>query len=163
VVSTKAGAVTILAWRTLRVVRVLDGFHSPHIAAISPDGRWAYVTDDATGLLSAIDLRRARVATRVFVGAGAHHLSWSPDGQRVWVALGERARTIVVLDASRPDRPRVLLKFDPGFAAHDLAFAPGGSRVWITADDADSVSVFDARMHRRLFGVRVGAPPQHVA
>jgi len=163
VVSTKAGAVTILAWRTLRVVRVIEGFHAPHIAAISPDGRWAYVTDDATGLLSAIDLRRARIASRVFVGAGAHHLTWSPDGKRVWVALGERARTIVVLDTSRADRPRVVSRFDPGFAAHDLAFGPGGSRVWVTADDMDNVSVLDARTQRRLFAVPVGAPPQHVA
>jgi len=163
VVSTKAGAVTILAWRSLRVLRTLRGFRDPHIAAISPDGSWAYVTDDGTGLLSVIRLRDTRLVRRVDVGIGAHHLSWSPDGLHVWVALGERARTIVVLDTSRPDRPGVMARFDPGFGAHDLAFAPDGRTVWVTADEGESVVAFDAPSRKRLFTVPVGPPPQHVA
>src|SRR6266581_8565423 len=56
VVSTKGGAVSILQARSLRPIRVLRGFRDPHIAAIAPDGEWAYVTDDGTGLLSVIEL-----------------------------------------------------------------------------------------------------------
>jgi DNA-binding beta-propeller fold protein YncE len=163
VVSTKAGAVTILAWQSLRVLRTLHGFREPHIAAISPSGAWAYVTDDATGLLSVIRLRDARLVRRVPVGLGAHHLSWSPDGGRVWIALGEKAQTIVVLDSSHPDRPRVVARFEPGFAAHDLGFAPDGRSVWVTADDGEDVAAFDAQSRKRLFAVPVGPPPQHVA
>jgi DNA-binding beta-propeller fold protein YncE len=163
VVSTKAGAVTILAWQSLRVLRTIRGFRDPHIAAISPGGNWAYVTDDGTGLLSVIRLDRARLVRRVDVGLGAHHLAWSPDGRRVWVALGESARTVVVLDSSRPDRPRVVARFDPGFAAHDLAFAPDGRSVWVTADEGASVTAFDAQSRKPLFSVPVGPSPQHVA
>src|SRR5207247_6861846 len=38
VVSTKAGAVTLLDTRTLRVERVIRGLGPPHIAEFSPDG-----------------------------------------------------------------------------------------------------------------------------
>jgi DNA-binding beta-propeller fold protein YncE len=163
VVSAKAGAVSILAWRSLRLVKVLRGFRDPHIAAIAPDGEWAYVTDDGTGLLSVIELARTKVVRRLFVGAGAHHLSFSPDERRLWIALGERARTIVVLDTSRPGRPRVITRFDPGFLAHDLAFGPNGRRVWVTSDAGSRVGVFDSTSRRLLFTVPVGPPPQHVA
>src|SRR5436190_9115999 len=106
--STEAGLVSLIDWRSLRVIKTLKGFRSPHIAAKAPDGEWVYVTDDATGMLSVIELASARVVARLYVGLGAHHMSVSPDEHRLWIALGERARTIVVVGLRRPDRPRVV-------------------------------------------------------
>lgn len=163
VVSAHGAAVSILAWRSLRRLATLRGFRNPHLAAISPDGEWAYVSDDGSGLLSAIELARRQVVAQVRVGPGAHHLAFSPDGRRLWVALGERARTIVVVDTSRPARPRVVARFDPGFAAHDLVFAPDGRRVWVSSDTDADVHVLAAGTRRELFRVPVGPPPQHVA
>jgi YVTN family beta-propeller protein len=163
VVSPDAGAVALVGIRALRVVRVLHGFRSPHIAALTPSGRYAYVTDDASGKLSVIDLRRRRVVRRVFVGLGAHHLAISPDGRRTWVALGERAHEIAVLDTSSLVRPRLMGRLTPPEAAHDLAFTPSGARVWVTSDESSRVSVFDVRTHRLLKSFAGGSPPQHVA
>src|SRR5712692_1186915 len=162
-VSTRAGAVTVLEPRSLRVIRVLRGFGAPHIAAIHPTGEWAYVTDDARGELAVIALPSGRLVRKLYVGLGAHHLAVSPGGDRLWIALGERARTIVVVDTSAPSRPRVVGRFDPGFGAHDLAFDPDGTRVWVTSDQRNDVAVFDASTRRLLFRVPVGPPPQHVA
>jgi DNA-binding beta-propeller fold protein YncE len=164
VVSTRGHAVTILSARTLRVLKVLRAFTRPHLAALSPNGRWAFVTDDGSGRLAVVALDSGiRVATTVFVGREAHHLSVSPDGSRTWIALGERARTIVVVDTSRPARPRVLARLDPGFQAHDLAFSPNGRRVWVTASDSRFLTIFDARTRRPVARVPAGAPPQHLA
>jgi DNA-binding beta-propeller fold protein YncE len=163
VVSPRAGAVTIVSTPSLRVVRVLRGFVSPHIVATTADAQGAYVTDDASGRLDVIRLSgRPRVVRSVFVGGGAHHMSVSPSGNELWVALGERARTIVVLDVSDPWSPKVVGRFDPGFAAHDIAFSSDW-RVWVTAADRRSVTVFDTRTLRPVARIPAGAPPQHVA
>jgi DNA-binding beta-propeller fold protein YncE len=162
VVVSPSGTVTILAWRSLRIVAVLRGFRSPQIAAITPDGHWAYVTDAATGDLSVISLTRRRVVDRVFVGDGAHHLTISPNGQLTWVALGEHATTIVMLDTSQASRPRVVGRIHPAVSAHDLAFAPNGRTVWMTSDTASYVSVLDASSGRLIATVPAGPPPQHV-
>jgi DNA-binding beta-propeller fold protein YncE len=163
VVSPRAGAVTVVSTPALRVVRVLRGFSSPHIVAATADLRGAYVTDDGNGRLDVIRLSgRPRVVRSVFVGAGAHHMAVSPSGNELWVALGERARTIVVLDVSDPLRPKVVDRFDPGFAAHDLAFS-SDFRVWVTAADRRFVTVFDSRTRRPVARIPAGAPPQHVA
>lgn len=171
VVSPRAREVTVLDRATLHPVKSLSGFGAPHIAAIARPGDYAYVTDDARGQVAVIGLYNDKLLAKVAVGAGAHHLSFSPDGRQVWVALGESARQIVILTTvvseSRqtvdPGHPRVIGRFAPGFLAHDLAFSPNGREVWITAAKRTAVGVFSARDQRLLFHVPVGPPPQHVA
>jgi DNA-binding beta-propeller fold protein YncE len=163
VVSARAGAVTIVGTRRLHVLKVLRGFSSPHIALFVPDRELAYVTDDARGELAVIDLAHRRVTRRVFVGVGAHHMTMSPDATRLWIALGERARSITVLDTTFQGAPRVIGHVDPGGEAHDLVFSPAGTRVWVTYDDRASIAIFDAQSRRRVRVIRAGSPPQHLA
>jgi DNA-binding beta-propeller fold protein YncE len=164
VVSTRAGAVTLLDTLRLRVTRVFRGFGSPHIAALSPNGQFAYVTDDTRGQLVVIGLARKRILTRLFVGFGAHHMSFRPRHHELWIAMGERARSIHIVDTTYAARPRRLGWFSPagGGLMHDLALAPNG-RLWVTYDDRPAISVFDPRTRRLLFTRTAGSPPQHVA
>ncbi len=163
VVSTAARTVTVLDPHTLHVIAELHSFTAPHIPAIAPDGKYAYVTDDGAGTVTPIRLADARGFPAVPVGSGAHHLTLSPDGRRLWIALGETARTIVVLNTTNPTHPHILRWFDPGFAVHDVAFSPDGRAVWLTAASGADVTAIDARTTKTLFRVRVGQPPQHVA
>jgi DNA-binding beta-propeller fold protein YncE len=168
VVSTGSGTVTLLDRRSLRTIRVFQGFVSPHIPAISPDGRYAYVTDDGSGELSVIGLYDHRLISRVFVGFGAHHLAFTPSEREVWVALTQTARTIALLSTVNaagmvdPGHPHVVGSLHPRFLAHDLLFTPGGRQVWITSADGSSVGVFDARTRRLLRQVPAGVGPQHI-
>lgn len=163
VVSPHARTVTVLDRSSLRTVRVLGDFGSPHIPLISPNGAYAYITDDARGTLTTIRLSDATIISEIPVGRGAHHLTASPDGRQLWIALGESANTIAILDTSHPNRPRVIGRFHPGFPAHGLAFTPGSQRVWITSANGSNVEAFSSREHRPLFRVAVGPPPQHLA
>lgn len=163
VVVSPAGTVTLVASRTLRPLAVLRGFRSPQVAAIAPDGRWAYVTDAGTGDLAVIRLARRRVVDRVFVGLGAHHLGISPDGRRIWVALGETATTIVRLNASNPRKPRVVGRLHPRYVAHDLSFEPDGRMVWVSSASSSVVALDSADSGRIIEGADGGRAPQHVA
>jgi len=163
VVVSPEGAVTLLDWRSLKVLAVLRSFRSPQIAAITPDGEWVYVTDAATGDLSVIELLTRRIVDRVYVGAGAHHLAISPDFRRAWIALGETAHTIVELDTSKANLPRVIGHIHPRIAAHDLAFAPNSRTVWISSARAAYVSVLNANNGRLIATVPAGSGPQHIA
>jgi len=159
VVSTRAGSVTLVDPRSLRVRRVIRGFGAPHIAAFAPDGDYIYVTDDERGQLAVIG---NRVIRKVFVGRGAHHMAFAPDEHQLWIALGERATSIAVADTSRITRPRVIGHVDPKGLAHDLAFTPNGRYVWVTYDDRPYVRVFDARTRRPVATLYGGSPPEHV-
>ncbi|HET7048338.1 MAG TPA: hypothetical protein VFI54_08740 [Solirubrobacteraceae bacterium] len=71
VVSTGAGALTLLEGDPLRVAKVLRDFDAPHVTAMSPDGEYAYVTDDSRGTVTAIQLSDGRVTSTIRVGPGA--------------------------------------------------------------------------------------------
>ncbi len=163
VVSPDAGAVTILSWPGLNRLAVLRGFRSPQIAAVTSDGKWALVSDAATGDVSAIELADDQVIDRVHVGYGAHHIGVSPNQRSAWIALGETAHTIVRLDLRDPGHLRIVGRIRPSQAAHDLAFAPNGATVWVSSATAPDVSVRSARTGRLLGTVPAGPAPQHVA
>ena len=163
VVSSAAGKVTLLAGDTFRPFKVIGGFGSPHIAAIAPDDQHVYVTDDSRGTVTVINLFTLRRTSTIVVGAGAHHLSFDPWHNQAWVALGESATTIVILDTSTFDQPTVTGRFEPGFPVHDVEFAPEGHQVWVTSSGGPDVTVFRPVDRHVLFRVPVGPGPQHVA
>jgi YVTN family beta-propeller protein len=165
VTSAASSQVSLLAGPALRPVKAFGGFGAPHIVALwpVPYGFDAYVTDDARGTLSVIDLRTRRVTSKIHAGAGAHHMGLDLMHQAVWVALGESGRTIVILSSQNVAHPKVLGRFDPGFEVHDLAFSDDGRRIWITASNRREVTVFNGIDDQVLFRVPVGPPPQHVA
>ena len=162
VCSPAAGTVTLLSWPGLRPVAALHRFHTPEIAAITPDDEWALVSD-ASGTVSAIQLSGRRIVDRVWVGRGAHHMAISPDGRVAWVALGETADTIVRLDITDPKHLRVTGRLHPRTASHDLAFSPNGKTVWVTSSDAPYVTVYAAATGRPVASVPAGTAPQHIA
>lgn len=163
VVSPSAGAITFVDAHRLRIDKILRGFAAPHIAAFSRDGKLVYVTDDARGQLVVVRLACRCVVRKLFVGLGAHHLSQSPDGGRIWVVLGERARSVALVDAHVPERPRLVGHFVAPGAAHDVTFSPDGTRVWLSFSDRSTVAILAARTHRVVRTLPAGSPPQHIA
>jgi hypothetical protein len=159
VVSPGSGAVTVFG-SGLQRLALFRHFESPQLAAFTPEGAYLLVTD-AAGTLTSIELAHMRVAGTVAVGAGAHHLAVSPDGRRVWLALGETAGTIVIVDVADPTHMRVVRRLHPPVAAHDVAFAPDGRTVWISSSTQAYVSVYGAG-GRLIDTVAAGRGPQHV-
>lgn len=160
VVSARGHAVTLVDVRRLRVLRVFRAFTSPHLAVITADNRYAYVTDDGAGRLVVIDLTKRRIVRSLYVGVGAHHLALA--GAELWIALGERASDVVVLDVANEAAPRILVHFRPRTDVHSLAFAPSGD-VWLTSDTEAYVTVVDPSTYRTVRRIPAGSPPQHVA
>ena len=146
----------------LRRLAVFRGFRSPQLATFTPDGEYLLVTDAAAGTLTSIELARMRVVGHVVVGTGAHHLAVGPDDRRAWVALGESASTIVVVDVADPRHMRVVRRLHPTAQAHDLAFNPDGRTVWVSSSSRPYVSVYGAASGHLVDTVPAGRAPQHV-
>jgi hypothetical protein len=163
VLSPATGSVTLLAWHSLRPVKVFHGFRDPEVARVAPGDRYVYVADGKTGNLTVIDLARQRIVNRVHVGAGAHHMSFSPDAKRLWIALSEVATTVVRLDTSDLAHPRIAGRLHPRFPSHSVGFAPDGRTVWLSSARLPYVTVYNAATGRVVKVIRAGRAPQEVA
>ena len=157
------GAVTILDTGAMEVRRVLGGLGEPAYTAISPDARYAYVSDSGKGEVVVIDLQRGRIVGGGSVGTEARHLSISPDGRTLWIALGMEAPEVVVVDLAEPERPRVSGKLQLAFLAHDVVCAPDGRRLWVTSGVEPRMALYRPGHSSPLKVVDADAAPQHVS
>jgi DNA-binding beta-propeller fold protein YncE len=162
VAHSEIGAVSIVDGRRLRLTHVLDGFDEPRYTAGHPDERHAYVTDAGRGEVVAIDVLRGCVLHRERVGARARHVTIDPSGRTLWIALGSKAKELVLVDVRQRFRPRLLRRFRPDFLAHDVGIAPDGRHVWVTSGDRDELRVYDCRTGNVLARPSGDWPPQHV-
>jgi hypothetical protein len=160
VAHTAEGRLTLID-SDLRVRPVRGDLAEPRYAAVSPDRRFAYVTDSGRQEVAVVDLRGRRVVGRVVVRGTCRHLGIDRAGSRLWVVLGNSADEIAVLSLSDPARPRVTGRIRPPFRAHDIGFTPGGRRVWVTSGDSRRIAIYQASGELvRTLGA--DAPPQHV-
>ena len=160
VAHTAAGRLTLID-SDLRVRPVVGDLGEPRYAAVSPNGRLAYVTDSGRQEVAVVDLRGRRVIARIVVRGACRHLGIDQDGSRIWVVLGNSADEIAVLSLAEPSRPRVVGRIRPPFRAHDVGFTPGGRRVWVTSGDSRRIAIYEAD-GERVRTIAGDAPPQHV-
>lgn len=161
VAHTGSGRMTLVD-STLTVRSIHGPFGAPRYSAVSPDRRFAYVTDSERREVAIVDLRARRVVLRVPVGGPARHLSLDPLGRRLWVVLGSKSAEIAIVGLDGPRGPQVVDRVRPPFLAHDVGYEPRGARVWVTSGDRGRLAVYDdhgVRLVRTLHG---DAPPQHV-
>jgi DNA-binding beta-propeller fold protein YncE len=160
VAHSEGSAVSLV--RRLKVLDVVHGFEEPRYTAGHPDGRHAYVTDAARGEVVALDVVRGRITGRGHVGSRARHLSISPNGRRLWVALGSKAREVAIVDLADRAQPRLSHTFRPPFRAHDVSWAPDGRHAWVSSGDREQLAVYDVRTGRLVARPDGDFPPQHV-
>lgn len=111
-----------------------------HMVALHPDGKRAYVTNIASGSVTAIDLVQQQVIASVPTGHGAEGVAVSPDGREVWVA-NQEDDDIAILDA---DTMEVVARLRAPSRPIRIAFTPDGGRALVTCARTDQVTVFDA-------------------
>jgi DNA-binding beta-propeller fold protein YncE len=162
VAHSEIGVLTLIDAGRLRVAHVLRGFGEPRYTAGHPDGRHAYVTDAERGEVLALDVLQGRVLAREKVGPRARHITLDPSGNRLWVALGAKAKEIAVVDTSERTRPRFLRRVRPPFLAHDVGWTPDGARIWVSSGDRNELAVYDVRSGKIVARPRGDKPPQHV-
>jgi DNA-binding beta-propeller fold protein YncE len=156
-----SGVVTLVHAPMLEVTHVVR-VERPRYTAAHPAGRYAFVTDEASGDVVTMDVIRGRIVARAQAGPRARHLTIDPSGRMLWVALGSEAREIAVVDVSRPAQPRLVRRFRPPFLAHDVGWSPDGKRVWVSSADRWELAVYDARTGRVVARPSGDQPPQHV-
>ena len=164
VAHTAHGRLSLVDAARLVVVATIGGLREPRYTAMHRAEQLAYVSDSRREEVAVVDLVRRTVVARVAVRGRARHLSLSPDGRLLWVALGSRAERIAIVDVSDARRPTLTGTVTPPFLAHDVVWASGGEHVWVSSGSRGRVAIYEARAAAKPVALLpAGAPPQHIA
>lgn len=140
---------------TQRVRRYVPTGRSPHDIRIGDDGR-IWVTD-WTGPLHVFDPDGNRLTT-LELGEEAHHLAFTPNGDRLWLVDHATRQAYIIDTATVEVADRVAI---PG-APHHVAITGDGALAAIADHTNGTIVVYDARNHARLAQIPVGNGPHGV-
>jgi len=91
-----------LVWidpKTDKVTRRMPIGPAPNQLAVTPDGRFAYVPC-GDGYYEAIDVKEAKIVTRIFTGGRPHNTLCSADGKRMYLAPMGAPKKVIVVDVA---------------------------------------------------------------
>jgi serine/threonine protein kinase/DNA-binding beta-propeller fold protein YncE len=156
--------------------------------AVTPDGKFAFVTYQDSAHVGVLNLQRALksgfqspgvVAGTIPVGPQPIGIAMAPDGERAYVASGQDHATtsgagvLNVIDVPQAEKhpgPAVVMKSVPaGCQTNRVAFSPDGQQLWVTAVGSNALLGFSAAKlvsdpaHALVARVAVGQSPLGLA
>ena len=145
------------------VAEVATG-HAPHEVAVSPNGRWAYVSDYGTGEAPGNTVTIVDVAARSTVGTidlgrhtRPHGLSVTPDGS-IWVTT-EGSAHVLKLD---PTTRTIVVEAETGQRVTHMVVA-GPDRVYTANIGSGTVTAVDATTGEVIGQIETGAGAEGLA
>lgn len=156
-----AGTATITDMKTRKILGTLVVGIEPEGVAISPNGRWVYVTAETSNTVSVIDTAKLKVVSSFLVDPRPRAAAFSPDGLRAYVT-SEIGGSVNVVDVRRH---RVLKTIGLPSPAKPVGVAVSrdGRTVFIANGHGNSVTFLDARRLTVAAVVPVGKRPWGVA
>lgn len=128
---------------------------NPHMAMMSPDGRYVVTGGSNANKAYIIDVRTLALVKTLPVGFAPEHLAFSPDG-RYYYQGNPGGDSVTVIDMSSLR----VIKTIEGFAEPlNVTFTPDGSKAYVGNYGAHWVGVIDVTRHELLKKIQIAAPP----
>lgn len=149
------GAVWVIDAATDAVLaKVPVGLHPAHVV-LTPDGRFAYVTNGGDNTLSVIDAATQRRVSTIAVGKFPHGIRFSPDGTQAYVANLKGGTVSVVDTASQKEVTQIPVGKGPA----QVGFTPDGRLAFVSLSEESAVAVIDPATRKVLRRIAVGTVP----
>ncbi|NIM99849.1 MAG: beta-propeller fold lactonase family protein, partial [candidate division Zixibacteria bacterium] len=155
---------------TEKVMRAVAGPVNPHGIAVTPDGKYAYLTSrnpekkkNSTSRgdypVSVVAVNTGKIVTTIDVGGESHHARMSPGGKRVYVTVPS-VEGMVVIDTTTN---KVHKTIETGFKANSTATSPDGRLIYVVNKGDDTLSVINGETLEVIKNIEVGKGPDHLA
>lgn len=149
------GEVWAIDTATDRVVaRIAVGRHPAHVV-LSPNGRYAFVTNGGEDTVSVVDTGARKAIATIPVGAYPHGLRLSPSGREAYVA-NLKGDTVSVIDT---EAKREVATIAVGKGPAQVAFTPDGRLAFASLSRENAVAVIDPVTREVRRKIPVGRVP----
>jgi YVTN family beta-propeller protein len=128
---------------------------NPHMAMMSPDGRYVVTGGTRANKAFIIDTRTLQLVKTIPVDIAPEHLAFSPDGR--WYYQGNPdGDSISVIDMQSLSKIKTISGFVEPL---NVTFTPDGSKAYVGNYGAHWVGVIDVRRHELLKKIQVADVP----
>lgn len=132
---------------------------NPHMAMMSPDGRYVVTGGTRANKAYIIDVATLTLLKEIPVGFAPEHLAFSPDGRYYYQGNPDGDSVSVIDMISLTEIKRI-----EGFAEPlNITFTPDGSKAYVGNYGAHWVGVIDVSRHELLKRIHVGSAPNIAA
>jgi YVTN family beta-propeller protein len=153
-----ASGVTVIDAVTLKVAAQIPTGAGRHEVVISSDNRFAFVSNQESGTVSIIDVRKLVKTGDLKASRNPVSMARSELSKMTYVA-SETEGTIAVVD-EQSQQVLARMKAKPG--VRSIRFAPGGRYGFAVNTKENTVNIFDAASNRMLHEVKVGKAPDQI-
>ncbi len=129
------------------------------VSRITPNGRYAYVSNSGSNDVSVIDTSTNAVTTTIAVGATPNNIAITPDGSEAYVANSGSNDVSVIDTSTNAVTTTVPLSTEP----QGVTFTPDGQTAYVTNYTGSSVSVISTSNNAVTGTIGVGTGPYGVA
>jgi len=137
--------------------KVPVGKHPAHVV-LTPDGRFAYVTNGGENTVSVVDTEARKVVATIPVGAYPHGIRISPDGKEAYVA-NLKGGTVSVIDTGAR---KEVAQIPVGKGPAQTGFAPDGRLAFVSLSQENRVALIDPATRKVVKTIGVGTVPIQV-
>jgi YVTN family beta-propeller protein len=156
---TEQSVVAVLDAVDLTVLKRTTVGVNPRGLAVTPDGKFLYVTNFSSASVSIIDTDRFREIDTVPVGKDPCDIAITPDGAFAYVVDGHPStggNTVSVIETATNT---VVATIPVGWAPRGIAITPDGGRVLVTNYSSNSVSVIATATNTVVHTIPVWTAP----
>jgi len=157
IVNRDSNDITFMDIKTNKIVgrTFLGNNVNPHMAMMSPDGRYVVTGGTRANKAFIIDTRTLQLVKTIQVDLAPEHLAFSPDGR--WYYQGNPdGDSISVIDMQSLSKVKTI----PGFAEPlNVTFTSDGSKAYVGNYGAHWIGVIDVRRHELLKKIQVADVP----
>ena len=140
----------------------------PAGVSVTPDGRYAYITNNASDTISVIDTVSRAVVATINVPAGPIGVATSPDAKQVYATSpglipdnrGFEGNAVSIVNTATNTLAGAITA---GTGAIGVAFTPDGAHVYVANNSSSSVSLINTATKSVALSIPVGDSPIGVA
>lgn len=154
-VMAKRGAVWLIDTASDAVVaKIPVGLHPAHVV-LTPDGRFAYITNGGDNSVTVVDAAARTAVATIPVGKFPHGLRFAPDGKQAWVA-NLKGGTVSVIDVGTH---KEIAQIPVGKGPAQVGFTADGRLAFVSLSEEKAVAVIDPAARKVTGKIGVGTVP----
>jgi YVTN family beta-propeller protein len=143
-----------------KVVRTYDvGGDSPHMVALGPGGRTAWVSDSGSGAVAVINLASGALEAVIPTGKNTQGSALSADGKRVFLTNMD-TNSISIIDA---ETHRVEGEIQTGTGPARVLFTPDGKNLVYNLQTGEGMGIADIATRKEIARIALPGQPLSVS